>query len=172
MDLHLLADETLRPETEYEISSKPIKDNINRYFDPMESILENYFGPGPKEKLYEKIALADILQNLSILNEALELTKYYRKIVRHMIHGSHARHYMNPNTDKDLEPLLNELDLELNVYGSNINKGEGKKMKTKKRRKGRKAVRLQRPVNKVATRVSKLRARQFPRGKKKTYKKK
>lgn len=161
----LFAYETLAPETEYEIRSKPIKEDINRNFNPiLAAVLKNYFGPGPNEQLYEKIALADKFKNLPMLNEALDLTRKYRDIIMHMFHASHERHYMNPNTDKDLEPLLNELDLELNVYGSNINKGEGKKMKTKKRRK---AVNKQRP---------KLRAfRPLPRGKKKkskTYKKK
>ena len=187
----LFADETLGPETEYEIRSKPIKEDINRIFNPrLAVVLENYFGPGPMKQLYEKIALADTLKNLPLLNEALDLTRKYRDIVMHMFHASAARDYMHPKTDIDLEPLLNEIKVN-DVYGSNIDaspvsnvykqgnitfrvvkrgsaegKAEGKKRKTKKRRKGRKAVRAKAVLANLG---------QFPRGKKKkkkTYKKK
>ncbi len=174
----LFANETLGQETEYERLSKPIKEDINRIFNPRHAAdLEEYFGPGPMEQLYEKIALADTLENLPMLNEALDLSRKYRDIVMHMFHATGARDYMHPKTDIDLESLLNEIEVK-DVYGSNMGAfpkssahkqgtltfnvvkssgptAKGKKRKTKKRRK---AVRSQ-----------------FPRGKKKkrkTYKKK
>ena len=185
---NLFANETLGQETEYEKLSKPIKENINRIFNPrLVAVLEKR-GFQVREQLHEKIALADTLENLSILNEAVDLARKYQAIVTHMFYASGAGDYMKDFDDRQLEPLLREIDpnSELNPYGSNIDafpasneykqgnitfrivrrgsaedKAQGKKKKTKKRRKGRKAVRSQRP--------------KLPRGKKKkkkTYKKK